>query len=227
MTKKQLWTYISGGILNLFVLGSITSCGGMYQGNTGAVKNGWENKRSGTDKSLVSVACNSKTFITTNDYINIFVSNDNGNSWNIKTDNNNFINLRKIACNGNTWMATNNSGGCFKSTDSGNSWTLTGTFVYGSYLLACNSSKWIATSPSGIFYESTDNGNTWNKKNMNITINGALPFYNGFACDGNTWVAVGYGNEITLSIDNGNTWMNKSVPASTFAAVAGEGGGNG
>ncbi len=46
MTKKQLWTKISGGILSLFVLGGV-SCGNLHQINTGAVVNGWVNKSIG------------------------------------------------------------------------------------------------------------------------------------------------------------------------------------
>lgn len=80
MTKKQLWTYISGGILNLFVLGSITSCGGMYQNSSG-----WQKQKIITkDRALNAIACNGDTWVICGDYRTILISTDDGNTWKSK-----------------------------------------------------------------------------------------------------------------------------------------------
>ena len=161
MTKKQLWTQISGGILNLFVLGSITSCGNIYQGNTGGVKNGWENKNSGFNAPIYGISCNGNTWVAVGGSGSILVSTDNGNTWNKK---NSEIDTRinDIACNGNTWIAVGIFNAILISTDNGNSWIKKNIGVnIPFYSIAYNSNTWIIMGEQGTILRSQDTA-VWN-----------------------------------------------------------------
>ena len=156
MNRNQLWTRIAGGVMSLFVLGSITSCGGMYQGNTGAVKKGWERKHSGTDKWLRSVACNGKTWVAVGDFGTLITSTDNGNNW---SKNNSGVNqwLYSVASNGNTWVAVGGDRTIIVSADNGNNWSKkdSGTWRHLSSV-ACNGNTWVAVGDSGTILRSSD-----------------------------------------------------------------------
>ena len=76
MKKKQLYTTIAGGIMSLFVLGSITCCEGMYKGNTKVIKNSFNVKHSGTSQPLCCVAVNGDTWVAVGWYDTILVSTD-------------------------------------------------------------------------------------------------------------------------------------------------------
>ena len=111
MKKKQLWTMISGGLMGLFVLGNITSCGNIYHGNTS-----WTQKSSGTTEALTDVACNGNTWGIVGDKDTILMSTDNGNRFAQKASGTT-QRLLNIACNGNTWGIVGNKGTILMSTD--------------------------------------------------------------------------------------------------------------
>jgi len=56
MQRKQLWTKISGGLMSLFVLVNIISCGNIHHDDTGTVTSGWVSKESGTTEDLRGIA---------------------------------------------------------------------------------------------------------------------------------------------------------------------------
>ncbi len=198
MTKKQLWTYISGGILNLFALGSITSCGGMYHASPdGTMKP----KNSGTDKYIRSVACNGNTWVAVGNDDTILVSTDNGQSWTKNKDVTSSY-IFGVACNGNTWIAAGYMNIILVSTDNGQSWTKKNTEYYGFiYGIACNGAVWVAVGDDGKILVSTDNGQSWTKKNS-----GTDKYIRSVAYNGNTWVAVCDDDTILVSTDNGQSW---------------------
>ena len=207
MTKKQLWTYISGGILNLFVLGSITSCGGMYQGNTGAVKNGWENKSTSSDVIFNSIACNGNTWIAVSQNSEMLISTDNGKSW-IKQKDNNTRYMNSIACNGNTWIAISHRRDVVISADNGNTWRHK---IYDEEAgvgkaVSCNNDTWVIAAGGHFIYVSKDNGNNWTKKDC-----GTHLLVTSVACNSNTWIVVGDSSGMIYSNNNGNTWIFKNV----------------
>ena len=111
MKKKQLWTMISGGLMGLFVLGNITSCGNIYHGNTS-----WTQKSSGTTQLLIGIACNGNTWGIVGDRGTILMSTDNGNTFTQKSSGTT-QRLLNIACNGNTWGIIGNEGTILMSTD--------------------------------------------------------------------------------------------------------------
>ena len=204
MRKKQLWTYISGGILNLFVLGNITSCGNIYHSS---LDGNMINKTSGTSEDLLSIAyCNNK-WITTGTNGTILVSTDNGNTWNsVNSGSDEFLNF--IACNGDTWICVANKGQLLVSTDNGNTWTKKETGIETNITtIAFNNEKWIAAGSRGNIYISTDNGNTWTKKNIN---NNSYSYLRSIVCIGNKWITVG-NKCIFISTDNGNSWIKKTA----------------
>ena len=71
---------ISGGLMGLFVLGNITSCGNIYHGNTS-----WTQKSSGTTETLTGIACNGNTWGIVGKEGTILMSTDNGETFMPKT----------------------------------------------------------------------------------------------------------------------------------------------
>ena len=208
MRKKQLWTYISGGILNLFVLGNITSCGNIYHSS---LDGNMINKTSGTSEGLLSIAyCNNK-WITTGTNGTILVSTDNGNTWNsVNSGSDEFLNF--IACNGDTWICVANKGQILVSTDNGNTWTKKETGIETNITtIAFNNEKWIAAGNRGNIYISTDNGNTWTKKNIAIT----NCLFKHIISKDNIWMIGGLDGILLVSTDNGNTWTKKETGIET------------
>ena len=201
MKKQQLWTRIAGGVMSLFVLGSITSCGGMYQGNTGAVKNGWEKMNSNTSADLRSVACNENTWIAVGMHGRCLRSTDDGRTWDAVSFPV-YGEINAVACNGNRWIATSDNGKIIKSFDNGVNWNegdSTNLFLNG---IACNGNTWVVVGEGGTIIMSTDNGNNWSAKHS-----GSGAILSGIACNDNTWVAVG--GTILVSTDNGDGWTKK------------------
>ena len=204
MKKQQLWTRIAGGVMSLFVLGSITSCGGMYQGNTGAVKNSWEKIVSNTSALLRSVACNENTWIAVGYHGATRFSRDNGQSWDLPYPVI-YTAYNSVSYDGGIWIAVGVDGTIVVSADSGNSWTKKNSGTYdGITGIATNGNTWIAVGVDGTIVASTDNGDNWTKKNS-----GTDKSLFGIAYNNHTWIAVGAGGTIVVSTDNGNNWTEK------------------
>ena len=198
MTKRQLWTYIAGGVLNLFVLGSITSCGGMYQTSpNGDMKP----KKSGTNIYLTCIAYGNNTWIVTGSTCFILKSTDKGNSWTKKYDGASFTWIWPSYGN-DTWIATCDDGTILKSTDNGETWTKKNSGTDRAILaIVYGNNTWIAAGHGGTILKSTDNGEAWTKKNSG-TDRVILDIVYG----NNTWIAVGAGGTILKSTDTGETW---------------------
>ena len=207
MTKKQLWTYISGGILNLFVLGSITSCGGMYQTSpNGDMKN----KKSATNAQIDCIAYGDGKFIagSQND---LLTSTDQGNTWTKKTAPTTSF-LYGAACHEKVWIILGNAGNIIVSQDNGNTWEKKDLKSH--HILrdaAYGKNIWVAVgydflSDIGKIITSRDNGNTWTQQ--------ASPTddsLSGIAYGNDKWVAVGSKGTIITSPD-GNTWTQQASP---------------
>ena len=116
MQRKQLWTKISGGLMSLFVLVNIISCGNIHHDDTGTVTSGWVSKESGTTEDLRGIACKGTTWVAVGENGIVIVSTDNGNTWATKpsgTEND----LYGVACNGTAWIAAGKHGTVIVSTD--------------------------------------------------------------------------------------------------------------
>ena len=204
MTKKQMQTVIRNGVLSLFMLGSITACGNLYHGNTGAVTNGWTQKTSGTTKVLWRVACNNTTWVAIGEDGVILISRDNGDTWTQKTSGTTKF-LNGVAHNGDTWVVVALGGVILVSTDDGNTWAQKTSGTTKSFRgVACNNTTWIAVGKGGTILRSTDNGDTWTQKPSGTTVGLA-----GVACNGSAWVAGGDAGTVLVSTDDGNTWAQK------------------
>ena len=203
MEKKQLYTSIVGGIMSLFVLGNITSCGHGFKGGTALTKPASTNS-GGVRKSWFGVACNGNTWVAVGMDGALTVSTDNGATWTPKPSGVNEL-LYGVACNGNTWVAIGSRYAPLVSTDNGATWNKKGTgkLLYG---IACNGNTWISCFNKGCLLVSTDNGVTWKEK-----LNGTNELLRSIACNGNTWIAsVMVNNNLAVSTDNGATWTPKS-----------------
>ncbi|MGP1457941.1 MAG: WD40/YVTN/BNR-like repeat-containing protein, partial [Treponema sp.] len=217
MTKKQLWTYISGGILNLFVLGSVTSCGGMYQGNTGAVKNGWE-KKDVKNRSFFYVAANgNKIIATSGNFKDLATSLDNGNTWNVTQHPLN-KNMYHITNNGNTWLAIHDNKTILQSVDNGNTWIAKPLNINNSFNISSlryESNMLIATGGAlfpparkAAIAKSHDNGTSWTI----AAVSNKYDSCQDIAFNGSTWIAVGTNRMIARSVENGTTWVDTPPP---------------
>ena len=201
MTKRQLWTYIAGGVLNLFVLGSITSCGGMYNSSPdGTLKN----KRSGTKQYLRSVAYANNIWLATGEAGTILKSTDNGNSWTKKNSDTN-VPFSGISYGSNSWVTVGDKGTILKSTDDGETWTKldSGTDKHLTSI-AYGNNTWIAVGANGAILKSTNNGETWTKHDIDMI---AAIFF--IAYGNSTWIATDGTGNIYKSTDNGETWTKK------------------
>ncbi|MGP1475162.1 MAG: hypothetical protein ACTTJ1_07135 [Treponema sp.] len=154
MTKKQLWTYISGGILNLFVLGSITSCGGMYQGNTWIKE---KNIQSNNNEKYFNIAYNGTTGIICGSDGTLQISKDGGTTWTKSKCGK--AALQGLSYNGNTWMAMTWEREIYISCDNGDTWTPKNKNNNTFFLdVVCCGNTWIAVGKDVAIYISKDNG---------------------------------------------------------------------
>ena len=80
MQRKQLWTKISGGLMSLFVLVNIISCGNIHHDDTGTVTSGWVSKKSGTTEDLRGIACKDTTWMAVGLGKDVIVSTNNGDT---------------------------------------------------------------------------------------------------------------------------------------------------
>ena len=201
MTKRQLWTYIAGGVLNLFVLGNITSCSGMYNASPdGTMKN----KRSGTDKSLYSVAYGNGTWIAAGSRGTILKSTDNGNSWTIKNSGTDTF-ISGIFYGSNTWITVGEKGTILKSTDDGETWTIKDSDTDKQYQsVTYGNGRWIGIGFRGAIVDSIDNGDFWRKRVFKEDKGvHSVAYGNG------AWIAVGEKGTILKSTDDSETWTIK------------------
>ena len=196
----------------MFVLGSITSCGGMYHAS---LDGDMKNKKSGTNAGIHNIVSDGNIIMAITDN-EILISKDNGNTWVKKTTPIKHFTSR-VAYN-NVWILTGLNK-IVKSTDGGNTWTQKWEAAQKAIItVAGNGNTWVAVGYSGLMLISNDNGDTWiDKTNQNFTGN-VFHFPNLYtvAFGNNTWIVTGYGSsqgeQVTLiSRDNGNTWIKKTL----------------
>ena len=207
MTKKQLWTTITGGILNLFVLGNFTACGNITTNNvykSGSAGNTWTVKSSGTGEALNDIAYNGTKWIAVGNSDTMLVSNDDGNTWTARSSGTGRA-LKAIAYNGTKWIALGFNDTILVSDDNGNTWTVKSSGT-GENLnaIAYNGTKWIAVGFNNTMLVSNDDGNTWTARSS-----GTEKALHDIACNGTKWIAVGNYGAILMSNDNGNIWASK------------------
>ncbi|WP_147613004.1 beta propeller repeat protein [Treponema pectinovorum] len=199
MKKKQLYTFLAGGLCNLLVLGNIISCKNVYSENPNVDTTVIS---SGTNGYLSSVAWNGNTWVAVGEDSTILRSTDDGLSWQkIHNGGNPFF--YSVACNGNTWVVIGRAGTILRSTDNGLSWQIIQSEVNPYiHFIACNGSTWIATEGVGTILRSTDNGLSWQKIQSGVYMS-----IESVAWNGNTWVAVGGDKTILRSTDDGLSWQ--------------------
>ncbi len=207
MTKKQLWTKISGGILSLFVLGGV-SCGNLHQINTGAVVNGWVNKSIGGSNAFIAVASSGDTWVAVGRLGLVAVSRDNGDSWAQKSTGTSSYMYCVATNNSGTWIAGTSSG-VLRSVDDGETWQYIHLISIISKVedIKYGDGRWVAVGQYGVIATSLDDGQTWQRKFKHPTYS----FYDvGF--NGSTWVATGQLGMVFISRDNAETWVEKHSP---------------
>ncbi len=160
----------------------------------------------------------------------IWVTTDNGSSWNCLSDKNGVLAVSDIIIPGDyttshtIYIATgdrdhwdNNSIGVLKSTDSGATWTTTGltfpiangSMVFKLLIDPGNNQTLLAATSSGI-YKTTDGGTTWNTQLSAISFVD-LEYKPG---DFNTLYASTTGGSIYMSSNGGSAWTQSFTNAS-------------
>ncbi|MHB9011907.1 MAG: T9SS type A sorting domain-containing protein [Ignavibacteriaceae bacterium] len=151
--------------------------------------------------SLVVIGGN--LYAGTNDQ-GIFLSTDNGASWNAINNGLTDSSVTSFVNNGNNVFAGTLGGGIFLSTDNGASWNAVnnGLTDLNVFALAVRGNNIFAgTNNSGVFL-STDNGTSWNDVSHGIT-NAVIK---SFAFIGNNIFAKTF-TDVFLSTDNGTSWQ--------------------
>jgi hypothetical protein len=133
-------------------------------------------------------------------YFELYVSNNNGNSWTLLTSDS--VTVTSIAADSSRILITTNGDGVILSTDSGSTWNY--VFTGGYYRAAFINSGDLFVSPyGGPVKRSSDNGVTW------VTFNTGIPSYISlfsFSSNTNVLFAGSYGAGVLQSTDNGTTW---------------------
>lgn len=133
----------------------------------------------------------------------IFVSQNNGSTWNKSNSGLSSLDISSIAISGANVFVGTYSGGVFISANNGASWSpvnngLTNQSIRAMTVMGSN--IFVATDSSRIF-RSTDNGSSW----VNINFGLSIYYINCFLVNGSN-LFVGGGGGVFLSTDSGSTW---------------------
>ena len=154
----------------------------------------------------------------------VFISTDNGNSWNAVNTGLTNLNVYALAISGTTIFAGLH-GGLFKSINNGSSWThiTSGGIPVGVQINA------IVTSGTNIYvganngvYTSSDSGLNWSISSYFVGMN-PLAYVMSLALNGSS-IFAGTGNSgygILKSIDNGSNWtsVNSGIPSNPYISA--------
>ncbi|HVN48322.1 MAG TPA: T9SS type A sorting domain-containing protein, partial [Bacteroidota bacterium] len=131
----------------------------------------------------------------------VFVSTDNGQSWNAVKGGIINTNIYALASDGTNLFAGASGpyyGGFFISTNNGSSWTSSGFSPYGVTSLVVSGTNFYAGNPFGL-YLSTNKGTSWSTIMPNTSVTA-------IAVQGtNLFVSSGW--NVSRSTDNGTSWM--------------------
>jgi photosystem II stability/assembly factor-like uncharacterized protein len=149
----------------------------------------------------------------------VFLSTDNGASWNAVNTGLTNTNVRCFAMDGNNLYAGTWGGGIFLSTNDGTSWTavnngLTNNFVV--CLAASGSNLFVGTGGGGVFF-SANSGTSWTAINNGLNHN----FVGSLAVNGdNLFVGIN-GVGVFRSTNNGESWkaMNTGLTNSNITSL--------
>lgn len=154
----------------------------------------------------------------------LYVSNNNGLTWNLTSLAANDVRAIVSDNNGNLYAGLWGQG-VFKSSNNGNSWILvnnglTSLSVH-SIVITPSNEIFVGTFGGGI-YSSTNGGENWNQKSIGYNFVWALArSSNGILYAGT------YGNGIYRSTDNGNSWIrSNSYPANFVYSLSVDGNNN-
>jgi len=160
-------------------------------------------------------------------YGGVYISTDNGGSW--EQRNNGFTNLwiTAIAISGENVFAGTRIDGVFKSTDNGLNWTRVhyiGDYINSLYVTGNNIFEGTVyynpnyPNKEGGVYRSTDEGTSWVKLNEGIPY---LPDIKDFVFNGNYLFTVSYNNGAFRSNDYGANWelINNGLPINYQQAI--------
>ena len=164
----------------------------------------------------VTCFASSSTNLFAGTWKGVFLSTDNGTSWN-KVGNNGLTNLHvlSLAVSGqNLFAGTLNDGGVFLSTNNGTNWTLVNTGLpnYDILTLAVSGTNLFAgTNGRGIF-RSTDNGTSWTPADSSFPVGIKLEAsrISALAVKGTNLFA-GAGGFVFLSANNGTSWTQSNI----------------
>ncbi len=160
----------------------------------------------------------SNTVSDTNSCI-IYLSTDNGKSWNRRGSGINATKANSLAVIGNNILAGTDNG-IYVSNDNGMSWSAanTGLETIGIGPLAVIGTNIFASTQHGVFL-STNNGSSWNP------ITGLIPLFVSTLSSNGTDLLAGTYRGVYLSTDNGNNWAprNTGWPDYSITALAARG----
>jgi len=144
----------------------------------------------------------------------LYVSTDNGNSWDQTFKGDTVISLVIKEANPNIIFAGTMSNGVYFSTDNGSHWVQSALDSGWIWSLAVKGNNIIAGPDNGGIYVSTNDGITWEK-----TYNSNSPIYS-FATDGTNIYATIFGEGVFISQDDGITWEKFNSPDLNVRSLA-------
>ncbi|MEZ4972673.1 MAG: T9SS type A sorting domain-containing protein [Cyclobacteriaceae bacterium] len=211
------WTPVNNGLTEL-IINSISSadCSGTYYASTtnGLFKTidsgeNWTKLNTGqTGYVRLLYSFGSSVYISTFDYDNLLISNDEGGSWSNADDSaplylDGMINVLEGCCdNLYAW----NDSEVYKSTDAGFSWSSLSTGLPASIrAVTILGTDLFAATTSGI-YRSIDGGTSWNAVNNGLSALHGLAVW---TANGLVFASVLNGSSFDLFVtsDNGSNWV--------------------
>jgi hypothetical protein len=134
----------------------------------------------------------------------VYLSADNGNTWQQANTGLPAINLTNLYAFNNVLYATYQSGAIYTSTDGGTTWTLKGnTGIYVVNLASYNGALYAGTSSAGVS-KSTDGGATWSAVNTGIAA-GDLQVYGSGVHNGSLYIGT-YSGKVYKFTDATSSW---------------------
>ncbi len=171
-------------------------------------QNYWQKTNGPASEPISSLIVNSNGDILAGTYgKGVFISKDNGNSWQQTGLSNKWVNCMTISPDGIIFAGTD-AAGIYRSTDNGSTWTsinknITWTWI-NSFAFNPKGYIYVGTYKGGLYY-STDYGDNWNSINTNLPNADITSII--FNTSGDIFIGTD-GHSIYRSKDNGLTWTN-------------------